>query len=162
MFNIDESSGFDITQLSLSGVQAATGVVLLPPGRYLCRIKGIKLESTKLKDGKFLAVSLVEINNKGSITARLNVQNKSAEATRIGMEQLKGLAESCGAADPNQPFAQGLTSLDGMEVGVIVKADNYNGKTSSQVSGFCKPNDVGAQDGAPAAAGSIGLGDVPF
>jgi hypothetical protein len=162
MFNIDDNSGFDITQLSLSGVQAATGVALLPPGKYLCRIKGIKLESTKDKTGKYLAVSLVEVNNKGSITARLNVQNKSAEATRIGMEQLKGLAESCGAADPNQPFAQGLTSLNDMEVGVIVKADSYDGRPSSQVSGFCKPSDVGAAAGAPAAAGSIGLGDVPF
>ena len=164
MFDINENtSGFDITKLSLNGIQAATGVSVLPPGRYVCTIKGIKVEKTKDSSGRFLAVALTEVGGGRVITARLNIENKSVEAVRIGMEQLKGLAESAGVADPNQPFAGGLSAMNGLEVGVIVKSDSYKGEARSQVGGFCKPADVPAQSASAARpAGSIGTDDIPF
>lgn len=163
MFDLTPTGGFDITSLNLSGVKAATTSSTLPPGRHRCVIKSVKLEATKANDGKFLAVLLGSAGGQGVITARLNIVNKSAEAQRIGMEQLRALAENCGVPDANQPFAGGMTAMNGLEVGVVVKAETYQGEKRSAVSGFCSTKDCAAPGSATAGvSGAIGTDDIPF
>lgn len=163
----DTNTGFDLTSLNLSGVKAATVSDVLKPGRYVCEIRSCKLEDTKAKDGsKLLAVLLAEENGRGVITARINVHNvKSAEATRIGREQLRALAQFSGA-NPDSPFATGMNALNGFKVGVVVGSEKYQGEDRSRVTGFMPPEDVVKTGGAPAPAaapaGSIGVGDIPF
>ena len=161
----DDNTGFDINSLNLSGVQAAAGSSVLPPGRYVCTIRSCKLSNTKANDGsKMIEVLLAEVSGKGVITGRINVHNvKSAEATRIGREQLKALAVHCGAPDPDAPFATGINALNGMEVGVTVKGEKYQGEDRSAVSGFVDPKTVkGYETTQGGSIGGTGDDDIPF
>lgn len=162
MFGNNECDGFDLGALNLDGVQAAAGSAVLPVGRHVCTIKSVKLADTKTKDGsKMLEVLLIEVNNKGVITARINVHNvKSQEATRIGQEQLKALAVHAGAPDPNRPFATGVNALNGNTVGVVVGSEVYEGERRSRVTGFCDPKEVKGYEAL--SAGAIGGSGAPF
>lgn len=157
-------NGFDFGSLDLSNVKAATAGAVLPPGRYVCTTSDAKVENTKEGGGKYLSVRLKEINGKGVITGRLNLHlPKSAEATRIGLEQLKGLLTCGGHEDPNNVGQLGVSSINGLTVGVIVKGEKYQGEDRSAVSGFCKPSDVkGYESQVPQETGSIGDSDIPF
>lgn len=163
MFNDSPEDDF-LSNFSLAGVKAASGGRVLPPGQFVCTIRSIKLEKTKANNGsKMLVVSLVADSGDGSITAYLNIHNTtSAEATRIGREQCRALAEGAGVPDPDAPFASGVDAMNGMRVGVIVGTEKYEGKDRSRVAGFCKPADVKGEQPAAAAAGKIGDDDVPF
>lgn len=158
-----EQQGFDITSLNLTGVKAATGGSVLPPGRHACYVKSVKLVDTKAKDGsKMLEILFVEVNDKGVITGRLNIHNvKSPKATEIGMEQLKALAVSAGMPDPDQPFAQGINSMNGKVVGVVVGSEMYLNEPRSTVKAFCDPASIKASAGAT-PSGPIGDDDLPF
>lgn len=160
----DNTSGFSLSSLNLSGVQAASGTSVLPPGRYVCDTKNAKIEKTKDQTGRFISVMCVDVAGKGVITARLNVQNKSVEATRIGWEQLKGLLEHGGHPNPNNPFEDDTpNSLNGLRVGVVVKSDTYQGEARSQVGGFCDPKTVKGYEGQQAGSiGGTGDDDIPF
>ena len=154
---------FSFSNLSLSGVQAAAGVSLLPPGKYICKVKEAEVVDTKNKDGKILKVKLS--CDDGVITDNLNVNNKSEEATKIGLEQLKALLVCGGHPDPDNIGQHGVASIKGLTVGVVVRADSYNGQPSSKVSGYMLPENV-PQKGATAASKSagpaIGSGGMPF
>jgi hypothetical protein len=160
----DNTSGFSLSSLNLSGVQAASGTSVLMPGRYVCDTKNAKVEQTKDKTGRFISVLCVDASGKGVITARLNIVNKSAEAQRIGWEQLKGLCEHGGHPNPNNPFEDDTpNSLNGLRVGVVVKADSYQGEPRSQVGGFCDPKTVkGYEDQQAGSIGGDDDSDIPF
>lgn len=161
----DDNAGFDLNSLNLSGVQAAAGSSVLPPGRYVCKVRSCKLADTKAKDGsKMIEVLLSEINGKGVITARINIHNvKSAEATRIGREQLKALAVHSGAPDPDAPFATGINALNDSQVGVVVGSEQYQGEARSRVNGFCDPKTVKGYEGQQGGSiGGTGDDDIPF
>lgn len=162
MFDDNSNDSF-LSNFSLAGVQAASSSSVLPPGRHVCTIKTMKLENTKANNGSKMLVILFT-NANGVITGRLNIHNVTSEtATRIGREQLRALAEHSGVADPDHPFAGGIEDYIGREVGVVVKAETYQGEQRSAVSGFFDP------DTAP-PAGQSGLkpanpfndDDVPF
>jgi hypothetical protein len=154
---------FSFSSLSLSGVQAAAGVAVLPPGQYVCKVKDVEIADTKAKTGKVLKVKLS--CEQGVITDNINVHNPNSEATRIGLEQLKGLLVSGGHPDPDNIGQHGVGSIKGLTVGVIVKADTYDGKVSSKVAGYRKPEEINSatpKSSAPAPAIGMSDSDIPF
>lgn len=154
-------TGFSFGNLSLSGVTAAAGISVLAPGKYVCKVKEAVIEDTKNKGGKVLKVKLA--CDSGVITANINVFNPSAEAQRIGLEQLKALLVFGGHPDPDNIGQHGVQSIRGLTVGVVVSPDSYNGQPSSKVSGFMKPEDVPAGNSTgPAASAPIGGSKLPF
>jgi hypothetical protein len=157
-------SSFSFSNLVLSGVQAAAVASVLPVGRYVCTVVSAELQDTKDKQGKFVAVKLKDTKGKGSITARLNVFNKSAKATEIGMEQLKALLVHGGHPDPDNIGDHGIGSIKGLTVGVVVGHDSYNGEDRSQVTGFVDPKTVKGYEQEATGAGkpAIGDDDIPF
>lgn len=161
-----DNNEFDLSSLNLAGVTAASSSGVLPVGRYVCTTKGAKVEKNKAtaKDPNGLQVTVlcVDTAGKGVITARITIRNKSAEAVRIGKEQLKGLCVHGGHPDPDNPFADNTpSSLNGLTVGVVVGPDSYNGEAKSKVNGFCDPKTVkGYEDSQAGAIG--GDADIPF
>lgn len=165
MFN---DSSFSFSSLSLSGVQAASGSAVLPPGKYIAKTKGAEIVKTKDGKGAFIKITLVAENNMGVITDRINVFNANAEAVRIGKEQLRALCEFGGHIDPDNLGKHGIDSLNGLRVGINVGTDTYQGETRSQLKGYMRPESVPAGGGklsapAPVPAGSIADdSDIPF
>lgn len=158
---------FSFSNLSLAGVQAAAGVAVLPPGQYVCKVKDVEIADTKAKTGKVLKVKLV--CDQGVITDNINVHNPNKEAVRIGMEQLKSLLVCGGHSDPDNIGQHGVNSIKGLTVGVIVKKDTYDGRESSKVAGYRKPEDINEGSGAgsvpaPSAPSIGGIDDdsIPF
>ena len=164
----DSSSSFSFSNLSLAGVQAASGAGGLPPGRYACKTKGAEVVKTKDNKGAFIKVMLADEGGKGVITARINVFNQNAEAVRIGKEQLRALAEFGGHQDPDNIGKHGIESLNGLRVGVLVGSEQYQGEDRSVVKGFMHPDAVAtgkksAPVAAAPAASSIADDDsIPF
>lgn len=166
MFN---DSSFSFSNLSLSGVQAASGAASLPPGRYVAKTKGAEIVKTKDGTGAFIKVTLVDEGGKGVITDRINVFNKNSEAVRIGKEQLRALCEFGGHIDPDNLGKHGIESLNGLRVGISVGTEQYQGEDRSVMKGYMHPDAVvkggaKASGGAPTAvqAGSISDSDIPF
>ena len=156
---------FSFSNLNLSNVQAAAGVSVLPPGRYVCKVTDAKIESTKDGSGRMVVVKLADEGGKGVITDRLNVFNKSPEATRIGLEQLKALLVNGGHPDPDNIGAHGVQSIRGLTVGVLVGSEMYQGEARSRVKGYMDPaviNGNPATAHAPDGAPTIGSAGMPF
>ncbi len=153
---------FSFSNLNLSNVTAASGGGVLQPGRYVVKVKEATVSDNKAKTGKVLKVKLV--CDAGVITDNLNVAHTTAEAQRIGLEQLKALLECGGHPNPNQPGD--VSSLVGLKVGIIVAQDGvYEGKPQFKVKGYLKPEDVGTAGATSSVTGpTIGAadGDIPF
>lgn len=139
---------FNLNELNLSNSKINSGGRMLEPGRYIVRTKGAQLKDTKKRDGsKAIEVDLVDINGGGSIRAWINVFNvASKEAERIGREQLKSILFFGGHPNPDQPGD--ISSYNGLEVGISVKATTYTDKstgqtrTSSDVTAFFDPAEL--------------------
>jgi len=154
-------STFSFSNLSLAGIEAAAGSSVLAPGKYVVKVTDAKVEDTKAGTGKVLKLRLS--CKAGVISDNLNVANPSPEATRIGLEQLKGLLVNGGHPDPDNIGQHGVASIVGLTVGVIVGSEMYQGSPSSKVNGYCKPDAVGAAAPAAAApAAAIGSPAFPF
>lgn len=155
---------FSFSNLSLSGIEAAAGSSVLPPGKYVVKVAEAKVEDTKAGTGKVLKVRLS--SKAGVIMDNLNLANPSAEATRIGLEQLKALLVNGGHPDPDNIGQHGVQSIVGLTVGVIVGSEMYQGSPSSKVKGYCKPETVGATAPTTSSlvppAPAIGSADIPF
>lgn len=154
---------FSFSNLSLSGVEAAAGSSVLAPGKYVVKVTEAKVEDTKAGTGKVLKLRLS--CKAGVISDNINVYNPSAEATKIGLEQLKSLLVNGGHPDPDNIGAHGVQSIVGLTVGVVVGSEMYQGSPSSKVKGYLKPEVVGATPSAPAAAAAapaIGSPAFPF
>jgi hypothetical protein len=162
----NNSSSFSFSNLSLSGVQAASGAAGLQPGRYICKTKGAEVMKTKDGKGAFIKVTLVDEGGKGVISDRINVFNANAEAVRIGKEQLRALCEFGGHPDPDNLGQHGIASLNGMRVGVLVGSEEYQGERRGVVKGYMHPDNVGnsgpAKVAAATPAGSMADSDIPF
>ena len=153
---------FSFSNLSLSGVEAAAGSSVLAPGKYVVTAKTAKVEDTKSGNGKVLKVMFS--CKEGVISDNINVYNPSAEATKIGLEQLKSLLVNGGHPDPDNIGAHGVASIIGLTVGIVVGTDTYQGETRSKVKGYCKPEAVTKATGSssPAAAPAPALGTPAF
>jgi hypothetical protein len=157
---------FSFSNLSLSGVTAAAGVPVLPPGRYVCKVTDTEVKDTKSGTGKILVVKLR--CDKGSIMDNINVHNPNPQAVEIGMEQLKALLVHGGHPDPDNIGQHGVASIRGLSVGVLVGSETYNGNPSAKVKGYFDPESL-QPDGtllaikaAPAPAIGGYDDDLPF
>lgn len=157
---------FSFSELSLSNVKASAGIAVLAPGKYVCKVRDVEVSDTKsTPGGKRLIVKLSEINDKGVITAGINLHLPGKdEATRIGLEQLKSLLVYGGHPDPDNIGQLGVASIRGLIVGVQVKAKTYNGEKTSDVAFFCEPKTVpGYETNAEVrGSGSDMDDDIPF
>lgn len=155
---------FSFSNLSLSGVQAAAGANVLAPGKHVVKISDVEVKDTKNNNGKILVVRLR--NDSGVITDNINIHNASPEATRIGMEQLKALLVHGGHPDPDNIGAHGVNSMKGLEVGVIVGTEMYQGEARSKVKGYMPADQVPAGGASGAAAATKlaigGASNLPF
>ena len=89
--------------LDLSNVPTSASQRLLPNGTYTFMATKSILKKTKAGDGEFIEVTLEcqnEAFKKRNVWARFNIKNKSAEATQIGLRQLKDFLKAAGK-DPN-------------------------------------------------------------
>ena len=109
--------GLDTTQHERT---APTGGTPLPAGMYHGVITRTQLKDTKDGTGAYLEVEYdishpSEYGNR-KFWDRFNIQNKSAEATRIGKEQLSDLAKAAGLKILNED-----TDLHGKEVAMVLR-----------------------------------------
>jgi hypothetical protein len=135
---------FSFNQLNLENVNAAAAADTLKPGRYQCRVTKAEVKATKT-GGTQLEVTLTDLGGQGSIRAWINVHvPSSAEATRIGREQLKALLLFGGHKTPDHPGD--IKSVVGLKPGVAVGTDDYekDGETrkGSKVRGFFNPSEI--------------------
>jgi hypothetical protein len=167
---------FSFNQLNLESVNAAAAADTLKPGRYQCKVAKAEVKQTKT-GGSQLEVTLVDLGGQGSIRAWINVHvPSSAEATRIGREQLKGLLLFGGHKTPDHPGD--VRTIVGLKPGVAVGTDDYekDGETrkGSKVRGFFDPKEItgssspsnsqsGGNSGGISAPPGMGLDDeIPF
>lgn len=165
---------FNFRDLSLSGVQASSGVSTLQPGKYVCTIKEAKIEQTR-NGGAQMVVSLVSEGN-GTIKDWIGIHNpNSQEAQRINRERLKALLVHGGHKDPDNIGSHGVESMKGLKVGVAVKSDPYtddkgNERNGSRVHYYFDKAELGGaveagglSGGSPGAAGFDEMeDDIPF
>lgn len=107
-------NGFD--SLDLSGVQGSTGSARLPSGSYKVKVSEAKVEGEGPR--RKVVITFVDEGGMGDIRVNFHVMHPSAEAQRIGMEQLKGFLETAGHPNPDKPGD--ISSLVGLKCAVIV------------------------------------------
>ena len=76
---------FNFNELNLSDSEVSSGSVILKPGKYIAKIRDVKVTPSKKNDGSMvMALRVEDANGAGSINHRINLLVKSsAEATRI-------------------------------------------------------------------------------
>jgi len=158
------SNGFSFSNLNLTGVKAAQAAVVLAPGKYVVKTSKAELTDTR-SGGKQIVVRCEDIKGKGVITARINVHlpNASPKAVEIGLEQLKALAVHGGHPDPDNIGDHGVSSLSGLNVGIVVGSEMYEGERRSKVNSFIPASEVpGYEDTEAAKGGGSSDDDIPF
>ncbi len=108
---------------------------VLPAGWYTVLVTAASLEDTKNRDGKLIKLELeiTSAQDRGrKLFTRVNFQNPSAEAQRIGQEQLRDICEAAGIAR--------LTDTDQL----LRKSLDVKVKISPARNGYDESNDVSA------------------
>lgn len=98
--------------------EAASGFECLPPGKYTLQVTETGVKETKDGFGLMVNVTFSVVGPKyqgRKIFERFNIRNRSAQAQRIGVGQLKNLVVSAGILEP-------LTDTD-MLLGRVVSGD---------------------------------------
>jgi len=96
IFNQIFGNGFDSTT-----VEPQQEFDVLPPGKYAVLLEKAEVKATKRGDGHYLEVcgSIIEGPAKNrKLWSRMNIDNPSEVAQRIGQSQLSGLCKACGIA----------------------------------------------------------------
>lgn len=168
-------SGFNLTDLNLSGVEVSSGGGLLKPGRYIVKTSEAKLEPLASNDGSVkIEIRLTDISGQGSMRVSLNVFNRtSPKNTEIAREQLKAMLFFGGHPNPNHPGA--ISTYNGLTTGVIIKegkpyTDKKTGatRTGSDLSTFIDPSEIDPESYTPRAplpkvsAGHSLNDEIPF
>lgn len=127
--------------IDLTGVEA-TDMRVLGTGRHVVKITEAKIKSDKNKGMHQL--ELKYSNDHGSIRHWIIVYHKSsAEATRIGLEQLKSLLLILGHEGDKTPDVNWFV---GKTVGINVKEETYQGQTKLRVNYNFDPDSSGAEE----------------
>lgn len=74
---------------------------VIPPGKYSVVCEKAEIKTTKKGDGHYLevCVSIIDGQHKGrKLWSRMNIDNPSEVAQRIGLSQLSGLCKAVGIA----------------------------------------------------------------
>ena len=115
--------------MDLSGVDVSRNKVL-PIGKHEVTIADASVERDDAKNTARLVLSYS--NDDGGIRQWIYVfHGSSPAATEIGKKQLKELILILGG-DGNE--APSVSFFKGKKVGIMVKSEEYNGKTNSKVS----------------------------
>lgn len=163
---------FNFNELNLTDSDVNSGSVILKPGKYVAKIKDVKVAPSKKGDGSMvMSLKVEDIASGASINHWINILVKSsAEATRIGRSELKTLLFFGGHANPDRPGDVSL--INGLTVGVVVGETTYtkNGeeRKGSEVKAFIDPAEVDPTKFTPKTlpekkASGDGFGDdIPF
>jgi hypothetical protein len=140
--------------MDLSDVEV-TRSVMLPVGKHTVTIKDASVERDSAKNTARLVLGFG--NDDGSIRQWIYVfHGGSKQATDIGKQQLKELLMILGS-DGNE--APSVAFFKGKKVGIMVKAEEYQGKTNHKVSYHFAPTD----DTPKTSGSSVPLDDeIPF
>lgn len=135
----------DLSGINLDpNVKESGDFEVVPEGKYPVVIINDELKDTKAGTGKYLEITL-QINKgeyRGTeLTDRLNIQNPSGEAVRIGQGTLKRICSVC-----NVPFPiQDTRKLYGRPMTAKVKIKEFQSNTtgnllqSNEVSSYSRP-----------------------
>lgn len=125
---------FSFRDLTLGGIQAASGGAQLPVGDHIAKVKSATVEKTRT-NGSQLVVELV-VKGEGSIKDYINIfVPSSEEASRIGRERLKALLVHGGHPDPDNIGQHGVESIRGLTVGIFVREEPYQNDKGETRSG---------------------------
>lgn len=147
-------SSSDLDGIDLTDNTVSEGLPLLKTGIYdATSQKGIEIK--KSKTGKMLAVVFQDDAGSGQITFNFNVINSSAEAQRIGRDQLKTFLTHGGHGNPDQPFKQPITNMEGLKVRIYVEHDgtyvkNNQTRDSYAIKRFAKQDKANPAPGKTA------------
>jgi hypothetical protein len=126
--------------MDLSGVDVTRNAIL-PVGRHEVKITEAAVERDDAKNTARLVLSYS--NDDGGIRQWIYVfHGGSPAATDIGKKQLKELILILGG-DGNE--APSVSFFKGKKVGIMVKSEEYNGKTNSKVSYHFAPTGTASQ-----------------
>jgi hypothetical protein len=132
--------------MDLSGVDVSRNKVL-PIGKHEVTITDASVERDDAKNTARLVLSYS--NDDGGIRQWIYVfHGNSPAATEIGKKQLKELLMILGS-DGNE--APSVSFFKGKKVGIMVKSEEYNGKTNSKVSYHFAPTGGKAQTSGSSA-----------
>lgn len=123
----------------------------LPKGIYPCIIDNSDEKRTKAGTGSYYEFEFTVVKGdykNRKLWARLNVNNPSDTAQRIGREQFKALCAAAGKPDAND-----TVKLHGKYVGVYVSIEQGQNGPQNRVDGFIAPSQFKADedDDAPPA-----------
>jgi hypothetical protein len=131
--------------LDLSDNDISGGLPRLTDGVY--DVESTEYEFKKSSSGgQMLVVTFVDFEGRGKTTFNFNVKNASAEAQRIGREQLKTFLTYGGHPNPDKPSDVPKSAMIGLKVRIVVTADGTyvkDNKTfnSYKVARFMKIDD---------------------
>jgi len=143
---------FDATQVK---PDTGGGFTLVPKGSYTATISSSELKQNSAKTGRFIELNFKIVGgefNNVTVKERINVENASEEAQRIGLSQLSAICHSVSVLK--------LTSteqLHGRPLTIDVDVENYekevNGKMeprqSNRISAYKKLEGATAPTSAP-------------
>ena len=162
--------------IDLTAVETQSGNVVVPTGTYPMEIVGVEPKETSKKTGWMLEVSykITAGDHAGkTIKERLNVQNQSADATRIGLSQLKTILTAGKHANPN--YIGDTNEMIGLKLNLYVEEvdstfTNKNNETinttQNNIKAYYEYNEADAQSEAkkepPATSAPTTAAPNPF
>lgn len=126
-------SGFGV-DIDLTENSVSEGLPVLKAGVY--DVASADVEMVDNKGGKMLKVVFTDLGGAGQITQNFNVVNKSAEAQRIGRDQLKTFLTHGGHVDPDHPFQHAKEAMLGLKVRIYVEHDGTYVKNNKEYDSF--------------------------
>lgn len=141
------------------------GFEALPVGTYRLMIDDVETKPTKENNGKLVNVTFLVVGGEyegRKVWDRFNIENKSADAQRIGRGQFKRLLACIGHTDPIQ-YENELRSITyGKQIDAVLGLDTYNGTTKNVVKKYLKEGEETPVAAGPGTVAPGGLDDVPF
>ena len=131
---------FDLN-LDLENVQASTGFDVLPPGTYSVQVDAAELQETKDGEGAYIKTTFTIISenyNNRKLFHNFNIKNKSEEAVKIGLSEIKALIVASGASTTKITSPEQIIGLECDVKIKVVKEEGYEDK--NRIIAFKKPS----------------------
>lgn len=127
-------SGWGGVDLDLTNNQVSEGLPVLKTGIYDAISSDVELKASK--SGKMLSVTFTDTGGAGQIKFNFNVVNASAEAQRIGRDQLKTFLTHGKHPDPDHPFNHPQSAMENLKVRIYVEHDGTYMKNNRELDSF--------------------------